>query len=354
MAFKPRLNDTGMLNNPYWYSENPFYVAHPEGSEEYLGLPNCTCYAWGRFWEISGKANKPTLPLGNAEKWFTTVDRNKYKVGTTPKLGAVICFADGPFSGDGHVAVVEEIAADGTITFSNSGYKYKYFYIVKGKKENNYGYDSGYIFQGFIYNPYVKTRPDIPKNFYPVTNEEPKKMNNNALILWDYFNRKGWTNEAIAGLFGNIYVESKFGPDQGEYDGGGGYGLTQWTPPTGLKKWASSAGLDYKDGHTQMKYIQREMEGLEEQYYPVENYPISSKAFMKSKQSPEYLASAFLYNYERPSVLAESTRKEQARKWYNQILKWDSGETPKPPDPPPTPVVKKSKMIFYMRPIRLR
>lgn len=38
MAFTPRLNSSGMLNNPKWYSENIFYQAG-------YGLPNCTCYA---------------------------------------------------------------------------------------------------------------------------------------------------------------------------------------------------------------------------------------------------------------------------------------------------------------------
>lgn len=39
MAFTPRLTDTGILNNPKWYAQNPFYQSN-------FGLPNCTCYAW--------------------------------------------------------------------------------------------------------------------------------------------------------------------------------------------------------------------------------------------------------------------------------------------------------------------
>ena len=27
MSFTPRLNDNGILNNPKWYSENPFYLS---------------------------------------------------------------------------------------------------------------------------------------------------------------------------------------------------------------------------------------------------------------------------------------------------------------------------------------
>lgn len=45
MSFTPRLTDTGILNNFHWYSDNPFYQSG-------YGMPNCTCYAWGRFWEI--------------------------------------------------------------------------------------------------------------------------------------------------------------------------------------------------------------------------------------------------------------------------------------------------------------
>lgn len=39
MSFTPRLDSTGMLNNPKWYSENPFYQSG-------YGLPNCTCYSY--------------------------------------------------------------------------------------------------------------------------------------------------------------------------------------------------------------------------------------------------------------------------------------------------------------------
>lgn len=140
-TFTPRLNSNGMVNSIYYYSGNPFYTSG-------YGLPNCTCYAWGRWYEITGK--KPTgLSLGNAENWYSHADN--YARGKTPKLGAIICFADGPYSGAGHVAVVEQIASDGTVTFSNSAYGGAYFYLRSGKSINNYGYESGYKFQGFIY-----------------------------------------------------------------------------------------------------------------------------------------------------------------------------------------------------------
>ena len=85
MSYTPRLNDNGIRNNYHWYSDNPFYQAG-------FGMPNCTCYAWGRFWEIgdpnNDKSNKPThLPTGNgADWWGSAVSSGYYETGQTPKL----------------------------------------------------------------------------------------------------------------------------------------------------------------------------------------------------------------------------------------------------------------------------
>ncbi|MGN0694128.1 MAG: CHAP domain-containing protein [Lentihominibacter sp.] len=116
-------------------------------------LPNCVGYAWGRFYEISGK--RPKLSRGNAETWYNYNDG--YKRGKTPKLGAVIVWSKGKVGvgsdGAGHVAIVEKIYSDGSIMTSNSGYGSTRFYMKKIAK----GYAlSGYKFQGFIYNPAVK------------------------------------------------------------------------------------------------------------------------------------------------------------------------------------------------------
>lgn len=148
-TFEPRLTDTGIMGSPYYYSMNPFYLAG-------YGPPNCTWYAWGRFWEESDDgsySNPPTLSTGNAEDWYGyTADG--YNRGSTPQLGAVICFADGPFSGEGHVAIVEEIHPDGSITVSDSAYGVGgWFFDTHRWYPPNYLPAAGYIFQGFIYNP---------------------------------------------------------------------------------------------------------------------------------------------------------------------------------------------------------
>ena len=146
--YTPRLNDTGILGNPYWYGRNPFYQAG-------YGLPNCTCYAWGRFWEIADPnndyINRPALSTSDAGLWYGYT-QDGYERGQTPQLGAVVCFDK---AGDsGHVAIVEEILSNGDIVTSNSAWGSTYFYMKTYEASNGYNFGS-YRFQGFIYNPYA-------------------------------------------------------------------------------------------------------------------------------------------------------------------------------------------------------
>ena len=165
MAYIPRLDSTGIMNNPKWYSRNPFWQSS-------VGLPNCTCYAWRRFWEISDPnnayINRPNLSLGNGKDWWGYT-QDGYERGQIPALGATICFA--PSSGstrNGHVGVVEEIRANGVIVTSNSDYpttlnpQGRYFYTETLTPDANGKYHHDvYTSQGFIYNPWAE-QPEPP------------------------------------------------------------------------------------------------------------------------------------------------------------------------------------------------
>lgn len=153
--YTPRLNSTGITGNPWYYDLNPFYQSG-------YGLPNCTCYAWGRRGEITGKA--PNLSLGDASSWWQyNLDNNVYPYGQTPKLGAIACWS---YTGDkaddgGHVGIVEQINDDGSIITSNSAYGGTFFYTQTLNEADGYEWASYTNFQGFIYleNNYT---PDIP------------------------------------------------------------------------------------------------------------------------------------------------------------------------------------------------
>lgn len=158
MAFTPRLNDTGIRNNHIWYSDNPFYPTY--------ALPNCTCYSWGRFWEVSdplgSQATKPTLPTSDGGRWYEQATGYEKSTELNPRLGAVICFSDDN-GGAGHVANVEQILNDGeTIVCSNSAWGGQYFYTTTLTRSNSYKY-SHFTFQGFIYHPDYPPEPTPPE-----------------------------------------------------------------------------------------------------------------------------------------------------------------------------------------------
>ena len=140
-AFRPRLRAPDTDDACYYSDENIFYEAG-------YGMPNCTCYAWGRVYELSGE--KPVLSPYDAGTWY---DYNKengvYRYGDTPREGAIACwaYADG---GPGHVAVVEEVDGD-TVVCSNSAYSGTEFYLDTISASDPCEGRDNWIFQGYIY-----------------------------------------------------------------------------------------------------------------------------------------------------------------------------------------------------------
>ena len=113
--------------------------------------------------------------------------------------------------------------------------------------------------------------------------------------------------------------ESSISPGRHEV-GGTGFGLVQWTPPTNFTDWASQNGYVNDDGYAQLIWID-EVTVPFGQWGITDEYPISFDTFKTSEESPEYLASAFLRNFERPGDIpgTEPGRREQARYWFDYI-----------------------------------
>lgn len=180
----------------------------------------------------------------------------------------------------------------------------------------------------------------------------------------------GFTKEACAGIWGNVGNEGGYNPWMWEgnqqiastdsynldVSRSHGYGLFQYTPASKYVWDAtcqSFAGfspnyLDIagtpNDGNAQvyaMDYLARQGD-----YFinPNHNFPLSYSDYMSSTQSPEYLAEAWMWNYERPSTQygeqSLPNRRADARYWYDL---WGGVV-------PPTPTVSsKFKWWLYLR-----
>lgn len=174
------------------------------------------------------------------------------------------------------------------------------------------------------------------------------EMQNNTQIIRAYLVSKGWSLNAIAGLLGNMESESTMNPgiwqSLNEGNLSGGFGLVQWTPATNFTDWADNQGYSWEDGNAQLKWIDEETVSFG-QWIATEDYNLSFEEFKTSSETPEYLASAFLKNFERAGVEVEELRRTQAREWFNYIT-----STPSEPTDPDTPSIlpKRKKFNFLL------
>ena len=147
-------------DNKYYYSDMNVFTKYG------YGMPNCTAYAWGRVYEITG--TRPALPTSSAECWYgDNMSSGAYDYGQTPRLGAIACWSYG--GSGGHVAVVESInTSTGEMILSNSAWSARYnssippFYLTYANvNDSNPGGSSWWIFQGYIY---AVDTPDVVVN----------------------------------------------------------------------------------------------------------------------------------------------------------------------------------------------
>ena len=171
--FQKRLTDEGIRQDERYSSNaNPF---HATGTYK---MPNCTCYCYGRVWEINGVEPKG-LCLRNAKYWYN--ESTGFEKGTEPRIGAIMCF-DGT---TGHVAIVEEVKTNGDVVISQSNFGGEFFYTVTLKKSANYNnYFTNVKFMGFLYT------------YKEEVKEEPYKIKYRGHIEafgWDKWVRDGAT-----------------------------------------------------------------------------------------------------------------------------------------------------------------
>ena len=183
-TFTPRLTCPDG-SNKYYYDDD-YNVFQKYG----YGLPNCTAYAYGRAYEILG--TEPKLSWNGAGQWYGYNQANNYySYGSTPKVGAIACWS---YSGGGHVAVVEKIDSDGSMTLSNSEWGGRTFYLTYANaSDSNPGGNSWWNFQGYIYllnsDPVItdneNNNSDYKTGIYKTTAEPYLNMRSSAGLSYN-------------------------------------------------------------------------------------------------------------------------------------------------------------------------
>lgn len=153
--------------------------------------------------------------------------------------------------------------------------------------------------------------------------------------VYEYFTTIGWTPNAIAGMLGNMMVESTVNPwlfqnrtldwsDPASIRAdNGGMGLTQWTPCRKYYDWAINNNLDPQSGNTMCARIYYEQ--VNNLQWSLENYGRHTwEDFITSTETPSILADVFCWAYERPADPDMQQRWENAE-WCFQHIPGASG-----------------------------
>ena len=213
----------GSKNNAQWNDE--LIDGNTTPDKAMIGnrstLPNCVGWAWGRFnWiyhQLTGDKKKYVVS-GDACELYDKAHTIGLKTNKTePQPGAIMCFRSNSSDGHpGHVAIVEQVLNNGNkIIISESQWTNKTMFAKYVIERNDrpgamWTYSSGYIFQGFIYNPGVeKWIRQCEKN----KDINQGTLENRCRVIWAVLQREleklGYDNDYIvAGFMGNIWIES--------------------------------------------------------------------------------------------------------------------------------------------------
>lgn len=194
------------------------------------------------------------------------------------------------------------------------------------------------------------------------------KQQHNATKVYNYFSALGWSLSAIAGMIGNMQLESWLSPalvegthrsqlpnsaadlsdvpnsvalehyNHNDHSASGyGLGLVQWdgytsTAPAGHKlvSFAIRYNLNWYDGDTQLFRIKREQEtNIQWSAATVNGIYWTWSNFPTNTQTPETSAKIWRICYEVAAAGTDQTRQENARYWYDYF----SSQPPTPPTP---------------------
>lgn len=184
--------------------------------------------------------------------------------------------------------------------------------------------------------------------YYRYTSTEARA---NAWEVYNYFRGLGnpWEIVSIAAMCGNMMLESTLNPYIRETTQSGAFGLVQWiTHKQDMISWAQSQGLRATSGPAQVRYIEQERNGIDDQWQGRQEYVgmrFSDFAYNTRGYDLQTLTHCFWRCFERSNAY-QTDRELYARYYYSMF----TGEDPPGPGPGPEPGTVPAWLLFRRRP----
>lgn len=167
----------------------------------------------------------------------------------------------------------------------------------------------------------------VETNRYDALTEEQKDYN--AEIIFNYLEFKGWSDDSICAVLGNMYMESGLNPRQwqGGYSGIGneqqGFGLVQFTPSTKWTNYCAENDYWYGDIFIQLDAIDS---NFNNQF--ADSVKGSIKITLDEFKENSYnrsineLTDDFMRHYERIADSSIDKRIEKANYYKGEVQEW--------------------------------
>lgn len=275
--------------------------------------------------------------------------------------------------------------ADGVLICHSEGYArgiasnhadVMHWFPKHGKNMDTFRAYVNELLEGSSVTP-VEPKPE-PELKPPVVVNPPTETEDTAKTIWNYLKGKGLNDYAVAGIMGNLYVESALRPtnlqnayekrlgmddatytaavDDGSYTNfvrdSAGYGLAQWTywsRKQNLLDYAKQAGKSIGDLGMQLNFLWHELQ----MYTSVMN-------MLKGATSVRQASDVIITRYEKPADQSESAKARRAscgEGYYKKFAGTTTTTEPKPevePETKPEEVFEPYKVRVSIKTLNIR
>lgn len=156
------------------------------------------------------------------------------------------------------------------------------------------------------------------------------RMDNVTKAIWKFFRDNGFSEEATAGIMGNMQAESGIDPTRSQV-GGPAKGIVQWEGGrfTNMVNYAQSKGRDWTDLMSQLEFVLMEMKDSRVTFWKSNAKYCNNIEEFKKLKNVQQATHDFEEAFERAGVKALEKRYQYASYYYKAF----SGKTPAAYDP---------------------